>query len=124
MNTNVARAITAAGMLLVATAVGMIDSPEARSVEIMPPPGCGFIELSQPVGELTARYFHCANSFILIKYHWSTGNTRTTCVEPWGQVKFFRDGPHKVVNAYYVNTPPNLIGPPGNQMCSFTQPRV
>jgi hypothetical protein len=122
VNANVARSLSAAGMLLAATAVGMIDggSPE----RIMPPPGCGFYELSPPHGDLTARYIHCADSFILIKYHWSQGSTGTACIPPWDQHNFYMDGPHKIVNAYYVTTPPNLSGPPGNQMCSLSQPQV
>ncbi|WP_285647875.1 DUF6355 family natural product biosynthesis protein, partial [Lentzea sp. NBRC 102530] len=75
-------------------------------------------------GELTARYFHCGNSFILIKFHWSTGTTGTACVPPHGQIPFYKDGQHKVVNAYYVTTRPNLTGPHGNQRCSLRQPRV
>lgn len=122
MNANTARALTAAGMLLAATAVGMIDTGGTAAAVM--PRTCGFQEINPPRGEVTGYYTHCADNFILIKYHWSTGNTGTSCIEPWGQRPFFRDGPHKIVNAYYVNTPPNLSGPPGNQWCSTGQPRV
>lgn len=124
MNTNVARAVSAVGMLVAASAVGMIDDGSGSAARIMPPPGCGFIQLSQPVGELTGRYIHCADSFILIKFHWSGGNTGTACMPPWHQHPFYRAEGQRVVNAYYVTTPPNLLGPPGNQMCSLAQPRV
>ncbi|WP_285641895.1 DUF6355 family natural product biosynthesis protein, partial [Lentzea sp. NBRC 102530] len=91
MKSNVARTISAAGMLLATAALGMIDDHGTRSAKIMPPPGCGFIALPQAVGELTARYFHCGNSFILIKFHWSTGTTGTACVPPHGQIPFYKD---------------------------------
>ncbi|MFS8103544.1 DUF6355 family natural product biosynthesis protein [Lentzea alba] len=123
MNANTARAFTAAGMLLAATAVGMIEtnSPTASAIT---PQRCGFYALNPAQGEKTGGYIHCGGSFILIKYHWSTGSTGTSCIEPWGSRPFFRDGPHRIVNAYYVTTPPNLTGPPGDQRCSVSQPRA
>lgn len=123
MKANIARALSAVGMLLAASAVGMIDT-SGNSAAAVTPQRCGFYEINPPQGELTGRYIHCGPSFILIKYHWSQGSTGTSCIDPWGQRPFFRDGPHRVVNAYYVTTPPNLLGPPGNQMCSLRQPRV
>ncbi|RDI25420.1 hypothetical protein DFR72_108112 [Lentzea flaviverrucosa] len=122
MNRRLASVLSAVAMF---AAAAIADPQEAdASARIMPSPGCGFVPLPQPVGELTARYFHCADSFILIKFHWSGGNTGTACESPWAQHPFFRSGGQVVVNAYYVPTPPNLIGPPGNQMCSVSQPRV
>ncbi|MEU3642929.1 DUF6355 family natural product biosynthesis protein [Lentzea sp. NPDC034063] len=122
MNRRLASVLSAAAMF---AAAAIADPQEAdASARIMPSPGCGFVPLPQPVGELTARYFHCADSFILIKFHWSGGNTGTACEPPWAQHPFFRSGGQVVVNAYYVSTPPNLIGPPGKQMCSVSQPRV
>ncbi|MDX8053801.1 DUF6355 family natural product biosynthesis protein [Lentzea sp. BCCO 10_0798] len=123
MNANIARAFTAAGMLLAATAVGMIDTPSNTASAISPRP-CGFYSLDLPQGEQTGGYVHCGDGFILIKFHWSTGTTGTSCIPPWGSRPFFKDGPHKIVNAYYVPTRPNLSGPPGNQMCSTGQPRA
>lgn len=124
MKPNIARALSTAGMLLATSAVGMFDGASNSPARIMPPPGCGFIPLPQPVGDLTARYYHCADSFILIKYHWSGGGTGTACVPPWYQRPFYRSGDQVVVNAYYVTTPPNLMGPPGNRMCRTGQPQV
>ncbi|GHH62454.1 DUF6355 family natural product biosynthesis protein [Lentzea cavernae] len=122
MSSRLTNVLCAVGMFL---GTAMSSAPDANAhARIVPAPGCGFIPLPQPVGELTARYYHCADSFILIKYHWSGGNTRTTCVSPWGQVPFFRLVGQVVVNAYYVTTPPKLSGPPGNQMCSHYQPIV
>lgn len=123
MNANLARAISATGMLLAATAVGMIDTSGTPSAAAKPP-YCGFYDLYPPQGELTGYYYHCGNSFILIKFHWTQGSTTTSCIEPHGQKPFYKDGQHEVINAYYVTTPPNLIGPPGNQICSVGQPRV
>lgn len=123
MNGRLARTATAVGALLASTALGMIDSPAASAERIMPP-RCGFYELDQPVGELTSRYVHCADGFILIKFHWSEGSTGTACVPPWGQHPFFRDGRYRVVNAYYVTTRPNLTGPPNDLRCALGQPRV
>jgi hypothetical protein len=123
MNVNTARALTAAGMLLGATAIGMIDTSGNPSAAVVPR-YCGFYDLNPPRGELTGHYYHCGNSFILIKFHWSQGSTGTSCIEPHGQRPFFKDRQHEVVNAYYVTTPPNLTGPPGNQRCSVGQPRV
>ncbi|WP_143467070.1 DUF6355 family natural product biosynthesis protein [Lentzea kentuckyensis] len=123
MNANVARSLGAAGMLLAATALGMIDT-NGYSAAAITPQRCGFYEINPPQGELTGRYIHCADGFILVKHHWSQGSTGTSCIEPWGQRPYFKDGPHKVVNAYYVTTPPNLTGPPGDQRCSLSQPRV
>lgn len=122
MNANLARALSAAGMLLAATAVGTTDTgnPSAAGMSRY----CGFYDLNPPQGEVTGYYYHCGKSFILIKFHWTQGSTGTSCIEPWGQRPFFKDGQHEVINAYYVKTPPNLIGPPGNQMCSVAQPRV
>ena len=122
MNRRLANVLSAAGMF--AAAVVANAQHADASAKIMPPPGCGFIQLPQPVGELTARYFHCGGSFILIKFHWSGGNTGTACVPPWDQRPFFRAEGQVVVNAYYVSTPPNLTGPPGDQRCSLSQPRV
>ncbi|WP_442916486.1 DUF6355 family natural product biosynthesis protein [Lentzea sp. DG1S-22] len=68
--------------------MGLIDAPLSSATRIIPP-RCGFYEVSAAVGELTARYAHCADSFILIKYHRSTGTTGTSCVSPWWQVPFF-----------------------------------
>lgn len=123
MNANVARAVSAAGMLLASTAVGMIDTGGNPSAEVMPR-YCGFYNINPPRGELTGYYYHCGNNFILIKFHWNQGSTGTSCVEPWGQTPFYKDGQHKVVNAYYVTTSPNLTGPPDDQRCSLSQPRV
>lgn len=123
MNSNVARALSAAGMLLAATAVGMIDTNGNSSTAIAPR-YCGFYDLNPPQGELTGYYYHCGNSFILIKYHWTQGSTGTSCIEPWGQRPFFKDGQHEIVNAYYVTTPPRLTGPPGDQRCSLGQPQA
>ncbi|MGI5506473.1 DUF6355 family natural product biosynthesis protein [Lentzea sp. CA-135723] len=109
--------------MFAAAAIG--NAPEAdAATRIMPPPGCGFVRLPQPVGELTARYFHCDDSFILIKFHWSGGNTGTSCVPPYHQRPFFRSDGQTVVNAYYVTTPPNLTGPPSDRRCALSQPRV
>lgn len=123
MNVNVARALSAAGMLLAATAVGMVDTGGNPSAAVMPR-YCGFYDLNPPQGELTGYYYHCGNSFILIKFQWSQGSTGTSCIEPWGQRPFYKDGQHEIVNAYYVTTPPKLTGPPGGQRCSLSQPRV
>ena len=123
MNGRLARFATAAGMLLATTSLGLFDSPSNAAEQIMPQ-RCGFYEINPPVGELTGRYVHCADSFILIKFHWSNGSTGTTCVPPWWQIPFYRDGQHRVVNAYYVTTPPNLTGPPHDRRCSLGQPRV
>lgn len=123
MNGRLGRAATTVGMVLATTAMAMIDMPSASATRIMPP-RCGFYEVSPPAGELTGRYVHCADSFILIKFHWSTGSTGTACVAPWWQIPFYRDGQHKVVNAYYVTTPPNLTGPPHDRRCSTGQPRA
>lgn len=122
MNRRLANLLGAVGMFAAAPVANAEDTD--APVRIMPPPGCGFIPLPQPVGELTARYFHCADSFILIKVHWSGGNTGTACLPPWDQHPFFRSGGQVVVNAYYVSTPPNLTGPPSDQRCSLSQPRV
>ncbi|MET9629056.1 DUF6355 family natural product biosynthesis protein [Lentzea sp. NPDC006480] len=122
MNRRLASVLSAAAMLVAAAAPGTPNA--AAATRIWPPPGCGFIPLPQPVGELTARYFHCAGTFILIKFHWDNGNTGTSCVPPWYQVPFYRDGTHVIVNAYYVSTPPNLSGPPGQEWCSLSQPKV
>ncbi|WP_434450199.1 DUF6355 family natural product biosynthesis protein [Lentzea sp. E54] len=97
--------------------------PSNAASTIFPRP-CGFYSFNLPQGEQTGGYVHCGDSFILIKAHWSTGNTFTSCLPPWGSRPFFKDGPHKVVNAYYVSTRPNLSGPPGNQTCSTGQPRA
>ncbi|MCP2243328.1 DUF6355 family natural product biosynthesis protein [Lentzea aerocolonigenes] len=123
MKANFARALSAAGMLLAATAVGTVDTSDDASASVMPR-YCGFYEISPPRGELTGYYYHCGDNFILIKFHWDQGSTGTSCVPPWGQTPFFKDGQYKVVNAYYVTTPPNLTGPPGNQWCSIGQPRA
>ena len=122
MNRRLANVLGAVGMFAAASVTSAHDAD--ASARIMPPPGCGFIPLPQPVGELTARYYHCANSFILIKFHWSGGNTGTACLPPFYQHPFFRSDGQEVVKAYYVSTPPNLSGPPGGEWCSFTQPRV
>ncbi|MEV6236761.1 DUF6355 family natural product biosynthesis protein [Lentzea sp. NPDC051838] len=122
MNHRLANVLGALSMFASAVVTNAQDADAA--VRIMPPPGCGFIRLPQPVGELTARYFHCANSFILIKFHWSGGNTGTACIPPFYQHPFFRADGQEVVNAYYVSTPPNLTGPPDDLRCSLTQPRV
>jgi hypothetical protein len=105
MKANVARFLSAAGMLFAATAVGLIDTGGNSSATVMP------------------RYYHCGDNFILIKFHWTQGSTGTSCIEPWGELPFYKDGQHEIINAYYVTTPPNLIGPPGNQMCSVGQPK-
>ena len=123
MNVNSARALTAAGMLLASAAVGMIDTNGDSPARVMPR-YCGFYAIDPPRGELTGYYNHCGDSFILIKLHWDTGSSHTSCVPPWYQEPFYRDGPHKVVNAYYVTTPPNLTGPPDDLRCSLSQPRV
>src|SRR5687767_12523312 len=111
MNRGLARTATAAGMLLASTALGLIDVPSS-SAEGIRQPRCGFYEVNPPQGELTGRYVHCGPSFILVKYHWSRGSTGTTCLPPWDQHSFFRDGPYTVVSTYYVTTRPNLTGPP------------
>jgi len=123
MDVNSARVLTAAGMLLASTAVGVIDTGGDSSARVMPR-YCGFYAIDPPRGELTGYYNHCGDSFILIKLHWDTGSSYTVCVPPWGQNPFYKDGPHKVVNAYYVTTPPNVSGPPGNQWCSTGQPKA
>ncbi|MET9225583.1 DUF6355 family natural product biosynthesis protein [Lentzea sp. NPDC003310] len=122
MNRRLASVLSAAAMFAAAAVTAPQEAGAVAS--LMPSPGCGFVPLPQPVGELTARYFHCDDSFILIKFHWSGGNTGTACVAPWHQHPFYRSDGQRVVNAYYVKTPPNVIGPPGSQMCSVSQPRV
>ena len=122
MKANVARFLSAAGMLFAATAVGLIDTGGNSSATVMPR-YCGFYDLNPPRGELTGYYYHCGDNFILIKFHWTQGSTGTSCIEPWGELPFYKDGQHEIINAYYVTTPPNLLGPPGNQMCSVGQPK-
>ena len=122
MNRRLANVLGAVSVFAAASVANAEDAD--ASTRIMPPPGCGFIPLPQPVGELTARYIHCGGSFILIKVHWSGGNTGTSCIWPWEHHPFFRSDGQVVVNAYYVPTPPNLSGPPGNQWCSQVQPHV
>lgn len=122
MNRRLANVLSAVSMFAVAAANNAAEAiPSGR---IMPPPGCGFVQLSEPIGDLTARYFHCGDSFILIKIHWSGGSSRTSCVPPWYQLPFYRAEGQVVVNAYYVSVPPNLSGPAGNQMCSLSQPHA
>ncbi|RAS58996.1 hypothetical protein C8D87_11649 [Lentzea atacamensis] len=123
MNRRLASAATALGVLLVSSAVGMIDRAAGSTAKAMPA-YCGFLELAEPQGELTARYYHCGKHFILIRFHWSQGSTGTRCIEPWGTDNFYKDGPHKVVNAYYIKTPPNLVGPVDDLRCALSQPRA
>lgn len=73
---------------------------------------------------VTARYYHCADSFILIRIDWSEGSHYRVCVYPWESRPFWPDGPHTVVNAYYVAVAPNLfVDVDGNEHCSLTQPQ-
>lgn len=123
MNRPLASFATALGMLLASSAAGMIDSASSSPARVMPA-YCGFLELAQPQGELTAHYYHCGKHFILIRFHWSQGSTGTRCIEPWGTDRFYKDGPHRVVNAYYITMPPNLVGPAHDLRCALSQPRA
>ncbi|WP_394620156.1 DUF6355 family natural product biosynthesis protein [Lentzea sp. JNUCC 0626] len=120
MSGSIARTLIMIGTALATTAVGMINEPATKIM----PPQCGFYELSPPYREMTARYSHCGDSFILIKFHWNTGSTGTRCVAPWEQQPFFKDGPYRVVNGYYVKTPPNLGYSNGQHFCLTRQPQV
>ncbi|OLR92578.1 DUF6355 family natural product biosynthesis protein [Actinokineospora bangkokensis] len=70
-------------------------------------------------------YTHCANTFVLVKGHWSNGATFTRCFEPWQSGSFGPGGGLRVTQMYYVPVRPNLVvGPDGRTYCSLYQPRV
>src|SRR4051812_13223847 len=59
---------------------------------------CGFYFTNPDHERATARYYHCGNSFILIRVDWNTGWHYRECVPPWYSIPFYADGPRHVVN--------------------------
>jgi hypothetical protein len=86
--------------------------------------GCGFY-FTNPDHDhgVSARYYHCGDSFILIRVDWSSGWHYLDCVPPWYSVAFRPNGPHRVVNAYYVPIAPALMGEGSDRMCRTAQPQ-
>ncbi|MET9628288.1 DUF6355 family natural product biosynthesis protein [Lentzea sp. NPDC006480] len=122
MNEQPARTLIMIGTFLASTAIAMMDTAPASTTTTAP--RCGFYQLSRPIRDLTARYVHCAGTFILIKFHWNNGNAFTSCEPPWSDHPFYADGPYRVVNAYYVPTPPRLGNSDGRVFCLTSQPQV
>lgn len=84
---------------------------------------CGFYRTNHDPAGTASRYKHCADTFIMIRIHWSEGTTHRLCVEPWQMLPFWpdQDG-HVVVNGYYIPDPPRLLTTPlGTQRCSLSQ---
>ncbi|MFB9905344.1 DUF6355 family natural product biosynthesis protein [Allokutzneria oryzae] len=78
---------------------------------------CGWYKIGD-----TGYHNHCGTGLILVKYHWSNGNTGTTCQGP-GIIPFYPDGPHQRVNAYYVpKKPATMINAAGQEICRTGQP--
>ena len=78
---------------------------------------CGWYKIGR-----TGYHNHCGSGLILVKAHWSTGHTFTTCQGP-GVIPFYPDGPHEVVNAYYVpKRPATMININGVEICRTGQP--
>ncbi|SDD56685.1 DUF6355 family natural product biosynthesis protein [Actinokineospora iranica] len=70
-------------------------------------------------------YVHCANTFVLVKGHWSGGSTFTNCFRPWEIGYYGPDAGQRVVKVYYVPVRPNLVTfPNGTVGCSLYQPRL
>lgn len=84
---------------------------------------CGFYFTNPDHERATARYLHCGNSFILIRVDWSNGWHYRVCVPPWYSIPFYPDGPHRVVNAYYVPVAPDLIEDGEHRICRTAQPQ-
>lgn len=110
--------------ILATTALGAILSTPPTTGQ--PPPktaGCGFQQVNPDHHNgATARYVHCADSFILIRVDTADGSHHR-CVEPWGSVEF--PASTRVRNAYYVPIPPRLITTSDNRrICSLSQPPV
>lgn len=72
----------------------------------------------------TSAYKHCAETFILIRIHWTGGASNTVCVKPWQRYRFghHTDGQY-VHNAYYVPIPPRLDHINGKTYCAIGQPQ-
>jgi len=105
--------------ILLTTAAAPISMAQAT-----PRGGCGFY-FTNPDHDsgVNARYYHCGDSHILIRVEWNTGWHYQDCVPPWYSMAFRPDGPHRVVNAYYVPIAPALMGEGANRMCRTAQPQ-
>ncbi|GAA3863335.1 hypothetical protein GCM10022243_32340 [Saccharothrix violaceirubra] len=92
-------------------------SPTAASAL---PAVCGFTSVNPDHHHgATAVYRHCADSFVLVRVDTDHG-PYTRCLGPWTELPFW---PHeRVVNAYYVTTPPTLLDLGDHRICSLTQP--
>ncbi|MGW5716650.1 DUF6355 family natural product biosynthesis protein [Amycolatopsis sp. NPDC003865] len=112
MSTSLLRA--AAGF---AALGALVAAPASASAAPVPFP-CGYSSQG-----MDAHYRHCANTFALIHVDWDTGSHYTDCYGPWDEQTLWHDGPHRQVNAYFVNTPPRLLkNSSGNWICSASQP--
>ncbi|WP_106196963.1 DUF6355 family natural product biosynthesis protein [Umezawaea tangerina] len=96
---------------------------ESASAQVAKDGTCGFYFTNPDHNSATARYLHCGNSFILIQVDWSNGWHQRECVPPWYSVPFYPDGPHRVVNAYYVPVAPDLIDDGQHRICRTGQPQ-
>lgn len=120
---NMARRRIVAAVVTVLLAFAVLPSG-SMAAQATAGKACGFY-FTNPDHDsgVTARYDHCGDSFILIRIDWSEGSHYRACVYPWSSEPFWPDGPHRVVNAYYVPVAPNLIDYGGGQHCSLTQPQ-
>ncbi len=98
-------------------------SPTATA-QVAPRGSCGFY-FTNPDHEpsVNARYYHCGDTFILIRVDWSDGWHHRECVPPWNSIAFRPAGHHRVVNAYYVPGAPSLMGQGADRMCRTAQPQ-
>ena len=116
----VRRALTSLAALL---AVLPATGAEPASAQVSMDGTCGFYFTNPDHERATARYYHCGNSFILIQVDWNTGWRQRRCVRPWYSIPFYADGPHYVVNAYYIPVPPDLIEDGDHRICRTAQPQ-
>ncbi|SDJ02140.1 hypothetical protein SAMN05192558_10486 [Actinokineospora alba] len=116
---------TAAGILLaplISAPVTAGAPPQGEQAGALP---CGWFRTNHDPAGTTSRYRHCANSFIMIRIHWSNGASHRLCVEPWENIPFWRDGKHIVTNAYYIPDRPRvIIRPDGSRYCGASQPTI
>lgn len=114
---------TAAGVLL-ATMVGApATASAAPAMEQASDLPCGWFRTNHDPQGTTSRYRHCADTFIMIRIHWSNGVSQRLCIEPWDNHPFWWDGDHVVVNAYYIPDRPRVIvRPDGSAFCAASQP--
>jgi hypothetical protein len=116
-----AAATTAAGILV----TPMLGAPvvaaptESQAAAALP---CGWYRTNHDPASTSSRYRHCADSFIMIRVHWSNGHSNRLCVEPWENVPFWPDGGYEVTNAHYIPDRPRVLTTPdGRRLCAASQ---